>query len=34
MFSVAEFMGALHRDEFWLCLTEQEEEYFENHRWL
>lgn len=34
LFKIAEFMGALHRDDYWLYLTEAEEEYFQKKGWL
>lgn len=34
LFKISEFMGALHRDDYWLYLTEAEEEYFKKQGWL
>ncbi|MDH6234922.1 hypothetical protein M2281_005543 [Mesorhizobium soli] len=34
LFSIGEFMGALHRDDHWAYLTDKEEEYFRKQGWL
>ena len=34
LFKIGEFMSALHRDDYWLYLTEAEEEFFKKQGWL
>jgi hypothetical protein len=34
LFKIGELMGALHRDEYWLYLTEKEKEHFKKKGWL
>lgn len=34
LFKVGEFMGALHRDDYWSYLTDDEKEYFKKQGWL
>lgn len=34
LFKIGEFMGALHRDDYWRYLTEAEEEHFKKQGWL
>lgn len=34
LFRIGEFMGALHRDDYWAYLTDQEAKYFEERGWL
>jgi hypothetical protein len=34
LFKIAELMGALHRDDYWLYLTDAEHEYFKTQGWL
>jgi hypothetical protein len=34
LFKIGEFMGALHRDEYWAYLTDKEEECFKRQGWL
>jgi len=34
LFKIGEFMGALHRNDYWLYLTDAEEEYFQKQGWL
>lgn len=33
LFSIGEFMGALHRDDYWRFLTDAEKEHFKAHGW-
>lgn len=34
LFKIGEFMGALHRDDYWRYLTDKEEDYFREQGWL
>ncbi|WP_326525551.1 hypothetical protein [Sphingomonas sp.] len=34
LFRIGEFMGALHSDEYWAYLTDQEAKYFGERGWL
>lgn len=34
LFAIGEFMGALHRDNYWSYLTDKEEEHFLKQGWL
>lgn len=34
LFKIGEFMGALHRDDYWLYITDAEKEYFKKQGWL
>lgn len=34
LFNIGEFMGALHREDFWCYLTDTEKEYFKKQGWL
>lgn len=34
LFKIGEFMGALHRKDYWLYLTESQNEYYKKQGWL
>ena len=34
LFKIGELMGALHRDDYWRYLTDDEKEYFKKQGWL
>ncbi len=34
LFMIGEFMGALHRDDYWLYLTDAQEKYYREQGWL
>lgn len=34
LFKIGEFMAALHRDDYWMYLTDREKEYFSKQGWL
>ena len=34
LFAIAEFMGALHREDYWAYLTDNEKRYFSEKGWL
>ncbi len=34
LFKIGEFMGAMHRDDYWRYLTDKEKEYFKKRDWL